>query len=93
MGMVAILLGIMVHTPNGVKVLNELIRVKHSEKLFLLLFHYYFIIITCLQVTVCICTDCGNACRSLRNCYLHIWGKFIDLSGVSNILKGSVPAS
>lgn len=34
--LVYILLGIMVHSANGVKVLNELMDVKHSEKLFLL---------------------------------------------------------
>ena len=44
MGMVSILLGIIVHTANGFKVLKKLIHAKHSEKLFLLLLHYYFII-------------------------------------------------
>ena len=44
MGMVSILLGIIVHTANGFKVLKKLIHAKHLEKLFLLLLHHYFIV-------------------------------------------------
>ena len=77
---IAMLLGIMDHISNNIKVLNKLINVKHSEKVICC---YVLIGAMCAEVLV----------LGFRNSWLHIWDKFLHLSGVSKVLKGSVPAS
>lgn len=73
----------MVYTAHGVKVLNELIDVKLSEKLSLLLrqFIYSYALIGAMHAEAVV--------LALRNCYLLVWDKLLDLSGV---LNGHVPA-